>query len=318
MNLAYLILAHNKPDQLKRMIDRLDAPWAHFFIHVDQKSADIASFREIFKNRERVQIISNHKIYWFGFNMVKSTTDLLRLATQSTVDFKYYVLLSGHDYPIKPNQYIFDFFSKHTADFIDYNRIEDLAEKFGEKYKSYYNMDIKYINPRDPARIGILVRLYSGLYVRLAKKFPRRNFYNGMTPFFGSQWFALTHDTVKNVLSFIDKNKGYSSFMKYIKGPDEIYFHSIILNSERKTNVWDYDRFLKWTATKKDGEIFSASYSSLHFMDWNDRGPGLTKPAILDSGDFDALKATNKDLFARKFDARKSAELLSRIDKELL
>ena len=318
MNIAYLILAHNKPEQLKRMIDRLDEPWAHFFIHIDKKSNDLDVFKELFNNRERIHIISIHKIYWFGFNMVKATIDLLKLSVSSKTTFKYHVLLSGHDYPIRPNSYIYRFFDEHNADFTDYNRVADLQEKFREKYLSYYNMDIKYLNPRDRAKIGILVRLYFGLYTRIAKKFPRRAFYNNMTPFFGSQWFAFTHETVKYLLDFIEKNKGYITFMKYTKGPDELFFQSILLNSERKTNVCDHERFTEWIKTKKEGDIFSASFTSLHFMDWNDRGPGHTKPAILETGDFDALRSTRRDLFARKFDDNRSKALLDKIDAELL
>ena len=38
---------------------------------------------------------------------------------------------------------------------------------------------------------------------------PKRKFYKNFEPYFGSQWFALTQDTVKFILRFIDENKDY-------------------------------------------------------------------------------------------------------------
>ena len=252
-----------------------------------------------------------------GFNMVQSTLDLLQLALSSGTSFKYYVLLSGQDYPVKSNSFIYNFFSKHNSDFMGYNRVADLPRKFREKYTAYHYMDVKYMNPRDPGRINFLVKAYHGLYLRLAGLLPARPFYRNLEPYFGAQWFALTHDTVVSVFNFLKKNPGYIPFMKHTRGPDELFFQSIILNSERKENVWDYDVFIKWTTTHRNGGEFIPSIGSLHYMDWSDKGAGTTKPAILDDKDFEALKMPY-DLFARKFDDQQSLTLLDRIDKELL
>ena len=43
MKYAYLILAHNNPQQLERMLNMLQDPAAEFYIHVDKKS-DIRTF----------------------------------------------------------------------------------------------------------------------------------------------------------------------------------------------------------------------------------------------------------------------------------
>ena len=43
MNIAYLILVHNQPLQVKRLVERLSGTGVDFYIHVDKKT-DITDF----------------------------------------------------------------------------------------------------------------------------------------------------------------------------------------------------------------------------------------------------------------------------------
>ena len=299
------------------MVDRLNQPNVFFYVHIDKKNEDLKLFQDIFLGYKNVSVISEYKVYWGGISQVKTALHLMRLASNSRMDFKYFVMLSGQDYPIKTNEYINDFFSNHTCDFVSYNRIEDLHDSYKSKYRYFHYLDFKYINPKDPHKNKLLYYLYSGFYKRVGKYLPHRSFYKNFIPYFGSDWLALSRDTVKFILDFADNNKDYVRFMTYTEIPSELFIHNIILNSERKTNLCDYDKFVAWLQTKKKGEIFTPEYSSLRYMDWSDRGKEHTKPATLDISYFEVLK-TDKNLFARKVDGKISAELLDRIDRELL
>jgi len=316
MNIAYLVLAHGQPKQLFRLIERLNQPNVHFYVHVDKKSVEADNIREYLSKYNNVVVISIHKVYWMGYNMVRSTLDLMQLAKDSGNNFKYFVLLSGQDYPIKSNNYINQFFEEHNEDFIDYNKLKYLGDKFMNKVRYHYHMDVPYYNPRNPGKIPRMVYLYYGLHRQYRKIAPHRRFFNNFEPYFGSQWFALTNDTVTYILQFCKENKGFVKFMKYTEGPDELFFQTILLNSERKTNVCGYNEFLSWTGTRKDGEKFAAPFSSLRYMDWSEK-PGKSKPAILDMSYYDILKQS-KELFARKLDEYGSSELLDKIDKDIL
>jgi hypothetical protein len=315
MNIAYLILAHNQPLQLERLIERLNQPNINFYVHVDKKSKDLSSVTQNLSKYKNVTVISRYNVNWMGFNMVKSTLDLIQHALASGINFKYYVLLSGQDYPIKNNEYVNNFFSSHNTDFISYNKLSHLPEPFRDKVRLFHFPDIPYTNPRSLKKIPILVKAYYGIYKRFKKYMPQRSFYKNYEPYFGSQWFALTHETIKYVLEFIKENKQYVKFMELTEGPDEIFFQTIILNSERKNNLCGYDSYLDWLKTRKDGELFVQGYSSLRYMDWSERGK--PKPAVLDSSYYETLKES-EELFARKFDEVISADLLRRIDINLL
>lgn len=310
MQIAYLILAHNEPLLLKRMVDRLNQPGVSFYIHFDKK-IPVAQLEGLFAAYPNVRLISRYSIFWMGYRMVQATTDLLTLAHAG--GYKYYVLMSGQDYPIKSNAFISRFFVTHNCDFIDYNRMADLGNNIRRKVWHYHFYDTALYNPRVPRPNKFLVRLYFGLHRHLRKLFPHRRFYKGMEPYFGSQWFGLTHDTVGYVLSFLKDNPGYQRFMKYTEGPDEVFFQTIILNSPRRENVAGYQEFTRWLQTRPRPGIYNHEPGSLRYMDW-EVNPG---PAVLDMSYFSILAADNK-LFARKFGPVKSAELLDEIDKKLL
>jgi len=313
--IAYLIMVHHQPAQLFRLISRLNQINVFFFIHIDTKSRDTQVIKDSLAAYPNVKIISVYDVKWAGFTQVKAEIDLLKLAYARGIHFKYYVLLSGQDYPIKSNKYINDFFTSRHSDFISYNELDYLPESFKDKVRYFHFPDIAYVNPRHPKKIPALVKLYYALQKRIKKILPARHFYKGMTPHFGSNWFAITHDTVKVILEFIAKNPDYLHFMKFTENPDEIFFQTIILNSERKNNLYDYSRYLNWLNSRKEGEVFVQAFSSLRYMDWSESGK--PKPAILDASYYETLKAS-EELFARKVDQKISLELMNSVDSNIL
>lgn len=315
-NIAYMILAHHQPRQLARLVHRLNQPNAWFFIHIDKKSpAEVTNtLQQLLKTTNKVVIMNQHDVNWMGYTTIEAELSLMQAAVDTGVPFKYYVLMSGQDYPIKSNNYINEFFASHTEDFLSYNKMAYMGQIYVDKHTLYHFRDIPYLNPRNPKRIPALVYLYFGLHRKVARLFPRK-FYNGMELYFGSQWFALTHHTVQYILSFVKNNEGYVRSMKNSDGPDENFFQTIIMNSERRNNVFGYEQFEKWLQTRKEGEQFYAEYSSLRYMDWSERAK--TKPAVLDMTYWDDLK-NSPDLFARKVDEKASAELLNNLDKNIL
>jgi hypothetical protein len=47
MKIAYVVLAHRYPDQLIRLIHRLNTENASFFVHFDKKTDDIATAKAV-------------------------------------------------------------------------------------------------------------------------------------------------------------------------------------------------------------------------------------------------------------------------------
>jgi len=104
MRIAYLILAHQLPDQLVRLVQRLDSPGALFLIHINRRSDD-AIFRAAqagLAELDNVVFLRRHKLYWGAFGHVRATIEGLDELYRRTAQFDYVALMTGQDYPIKP------------------------------------------------------------------------------------------------------------------------------------------------------------------------------------------------------------------------
>ena len=99
MRLAYLVLAHDKPSQLARLVAALRAEDVGIFVHID-RAAPIEPFVTAVPRALEVEW-TDHRVdvHWAGFGMVRATLELMSTAVRRG-PFDYLALLSGVDYPI--------------------------------------------------------------------------------------------------------------------------------------------------------------------------------------------------------------------------
>ncbi len=288
MRIAYLILAHNKPDQLARMLRVLEYDGASFYLHVDKKSP-IDQFIELagqHSNNNIKWLDRRIDVRWGGFSMVEAILALIKEAVKDGAD--RYILLSGQDYSIKPNDYIFDFFKDNELNYLNYFPIptDDWAGS-GLKWSNggldrinkYYYKDNKIVN-----------KVLRGINkISPGRKFPR-----DIMPYGGSMWWCLTSNCVMNILDYIGSNKHVLSFYKYTQCPDELFFQTIVLNTtDEKLIENDNLRFIEWSV------------------------PGASSPNVLQTFHYEKIRTSNA-LFARKFDLDVSGDILSMIEEDIL
>jgi hypothetical protein len=102
MKIAYLILAHNNYNHLRRLVKALNGSTSTFFIHIDKKSEMPDNLHDF----ENVIFVKRSKVWWSGWSIVDATLRLMRVAVSH--GFDYYILLSGTDYPIRPNSFLYE------------------------------------------------------------------------------------------------------------------------------------------------------------------------------------------------------------------
>ena len=88
MKIAYLILAHSDPNQLKRLVCALSVEnKVSFFIHIDARQ-DIKCFKKEVSYLTNVFFIKEREvIYWGGFSICKAEKLLLKYALSSKTRF---------------------------------------------------------------------------------------------------------------------------------------------------------------------------------------------------------------------------------------
>lgn len=322
MKLAYLIMAHHQPAQLRRLISVLDCDSAAFFVHIDAQSA-LQPFKDAIAHQRNIHFLQDRvTIRWMGFSMVEATLRLLDAAVRD--GFDYCVLLSGADYPIKSNVQLSSFYESAREEYIAFWCLAD-RPSWVHKVQYFYPTDLIQIRPWSTNTDTIyLRRLFWGRFFKYRRYMPKRKFIDGMVPYGGPDWWSLSFGCARYILDFVAENPGFKRFYRLTASPGEMFFQTIILNSDFAKRVHNYENYANWSAHRRasgateDGEMLSEDSFNFRYIDWSGEATGAREtPALLDERDWDALASTPCH-FARKFDSVRSALLLDRIDAELL
>ncbi|CAM3087871.1 beta-1,6-N-acetylglucosaminyltransferase [Sporolactobacillus spathodeae] len=287
MKIAYLVIAHNHFDHLKRLIRAIQTKDTYFFIHIDRKAPTV-SFDEFY----HVQVIPQHyAINWGGFSMVEATIELLKAAFHFE-RFDRFVLLSGVDYPIKSNAYIEELFEKNQAiNFIEAEPMPTLNKTFDRLFCYRLECDRDVTLQSLPAKAtNRLVRI-SGI----RRAYPQTH--QDYRPYAGSQWWAFNNAFVDYLLSFLSTNDEWVSFFKHTFVPDEMFFQTIIMNSPFAHTVRNTLTYTDW----ESGPPYPSIIQSMHLRQFkNEFIYGNHKLAIY--------------CFARKFNDE-SSKIIDEIEK---
>lgn len=277
MRIAYLILAHQLPEQLVRLVRRLNTPSSLFLIHINRRSDDAVyrTARAGLAELNNVVFLRRHKLYWGGFGHVRATIEGLDELYRRSVRFDYVALLTGQDYPIKPvSQIEWTLDESGGRSFMVHDRLPGGLADGMERITRWHSR-----------RIGVPRGWH--LSVPIRRRFPRE-----LVPYGGSSYWWLSREAVDYIRRFIAERPDFYRFFKHVDIPDESFFHTILINSPLRESVVN---------------------DELRYVDWT-RDP---MPAVLGVGDLETLRRSAK-LLARKFDSTIDAEILDRIDRELL
>jgi hypothetical protein len=299
--IGYLILAHRYPEQLLRLVNRLDGKNVVFLVHIDKKVADPVNtyLQSQFFTKKNVRFIKRFTCHWAGFGIIQATLQGIKEAVENKIEVDHLVLLSGQDYPIKSNDYINEFLFRHKGfSFVNHKPFpqpEWKSENGGwHRVESWHfiRRHTRYVYPcRNIFGIGRMSvfnpvwNIAQSIMPKFRRTFPLR-----LHPFGGAQFWCLSNKHFHYIYDFIQRHPQYLSFFKYVFVPDEILIQTIIGNANFQQEIYN---------------------DTLHFLEWNRPG------AVLNTSDKENIFSTYH-LFARKFDTTVDANILNVIDSELL
>jgi hypothetical protein len=289
---AYLILAHENPVQLLRLLRRLNGADSYFFLHIDKRVPDTV-FAPIFTDTDlRIIPVTRENTEWGGLGIVKATLNGLRQICAHDVSFDYIHLISGADYPIVSTAKIDDF----------------LAARLGKIFMQTYRLPIEFWPHGGMRRIEwynfIRIQHYSrwkSWTLAIANKFLtaipwlRRRHPSYVSPFGGSQWWSISLLAARYILRFVDEHPDYLLFHRHTLAPDECFFHSI-LGSAAEPSI--------------KGNLIN---DNLRHIVW--AKPGVTKfPLVLTMDDFEGVVGSGK-LWARKLRLDTDSRIFDALDR---
>lgn len=294
--IAYLILAHNDPIHLEKLIGKINFS-CDIYIHIDNKTpldlfSKITLKENIFFCKNRISVS------WGGISMIQAQLELINCALNSQIDYSHLVFLSGSDYPIKPIKYIYNFFTENAdKEYIKYIDMRESPEHYLRQIKfKWFNEPIL---KKEFNNYGVY--LDKGVRKILTLLRLRNKWDENLIPYFGSQWCALTLQSAKYIVFFLKNNPNFWNINKYSFSPDEHFFHTIIGNSCFASHASGLQKY------KGRGTWRLANF---HLID-----SSLSKWFSVD--DFEEI-AKSDMLFVRKVRSSDGSKLVDKINSKLL
>jgi hypothetical protein len=239
--IAYLILAHNNPRMLSRLVRHISTSNSDVYIHVDAKS-EIEPFAEL--RREGVYFTPERvHAHWADFSLVAATLLLIRTALAAAPGYDRLVLLSGADYPLRPCSEIEDFLLRDSrAEFMNMVAMPSVARSKPISRLTTYR--------RRPGLRGLIAAAARRGLV-MAGVIPKvrnyRRVFGEIRPFAGSQWWALTASACAYILEFARLHPGVMRFFENTHCPDEMVFQTIIGNSPFAARIRRNITYTDWS-----------------------------------------------------------------------
>lgn len=297
LRLAYLIFVHKNPSQLARLLKRLYCPTNMFYIYVDGK-ADLNLFKSATQTipSDNVVWLTNRKsISWGNFSLSDAYLSGFKTILKQRPEPDFILTISGQDYPIATNETIHSWLAQHADQTIlDHSIITDDAPHIQERVEQYY-LSVKrhhaviYPHPNP----DILRKKVFNTALRLSGRFPLpRRMPLGHQLYFGTNWFQLKPVAAQYLVDFSRLNPAYLQFFRTTYVPEEIFFHTALLNASDSVR----------------GKVYN---QRMTYMQWDRPSGAYTSPISI--SELPSMLASGK-LFARKFDKQHGDEVLDQID----
>lgn len=281
---AYLIMAHNQPVLLKKLLCALDNNRVDIFLHIDKKSnLYIEDFKHIL-TKSRLFVATRQNVSWGGFSQIDVTLNLLELAIRND-KYDYIHFISGADIPLKKQEEILDFFDKYQGE----EFISCKPSNRKDRIQYYY----LFQNMKQRSLIKVLNRLSLAIQRRLHIDRLKKN---TLDIGIGSAWFDITGQCAQYILT---KRKLVKNMFNYGNCADEMFIQTIVLNSPFKIKIHRH-------FSDKDGdkELEQIYLNVLRHIVFDGAHPTLKTMA-------DKKNLIETDcLFARKFDYNQYPEIV--------
>lgn len=275
MSVAILILSHEE-NTLRSLAKVLDSDFS-LFAHVDKKTIDINE-KNYPSNTHFVD--ERFSVYWGGWSMMEATFALLRAALQAG-PFSRYVLISGDSLPVVAPEILRSKLYDIEKDYIDLWPVQndpslagmsmgDAAKVYGwvQPWRFYnhvfWDNEITHPYYRENFIKSYGINYNSGDRIRsdlnkylseIFKDLPRPKLFD--TFWFGSQWWALTHQTIMNIYEDLT-NSTIIGYFRTMQVPDEHMLQTILGN---KRDAFENRQVIR-------GPIFQDDEQRRRGIDW--------------------------------------------------
>lgn len=222
---AYLIIVHEQPVMLQRLIGELDDERNDIYVHIDKKAPFDGSD---FHTEKSSLIVLERRIdgRWGDYSLVEIEFALLRAATEQN-HYEYYHLLSGVDIVVKSQTRI-----HQECEQLRGTEFIGIAQNVTDdqiRWRSQHH----FLFPKHFKTNNRLIKISRNVWEIFQHIIGYKRYPNEVKK--GSQWWSITDDFARYALSL------EREFKHYFKGtfcPDEMVFQTICWNSPYRKNLY--------------------------------------------------------------------------------
>jgi hypothetical protein len=290
--IGFVLLTHNKPAQIIRLLKTLNYMfnWPPIAWHHDFTQCTLPP--EAFT--QNVSLVRPHlRTGWGRFSVIDAMLKALELLFELSDPPRWFVLLSGADYPIRSADNILS--DLRSSPYDAHINHEDILYKRYQRawHEECYNRYCvkKFSIPFVSRRVNLTYRTLTLRNPWLSAPFIP--FSRDFHCFAGEHWFSANSEAAKLILDYHKTKLSLATHYRQLETfgtivPEESYYQTI-LGNQRKLKV---------------------SQNSLRYVVWSEDGVG---PKILGLEDLDNMLASSAH-FARKFDMEEDSAVLDKLD----
>lgn len=231
--IAYFILVHRFPKQFKRLFKAIYDSENHYLIHIDLKAEkhvqqDVEKFLKSYSNAD---IMKSENVVWGGYSMVQSELNGMQYLLSKSINWDFFINLSGQDFPLKSQDYIREFLGNNR----DKNFIK-VANQATDR----------------PDTMNRIENYFQETSNGFSGKPHKRAFMKNVTSYIGGQWMILTRSCCEFICSSSEVRK-FEDFYRNTLIADESFFQTVLMNTSFDGVIVNDDkRAIIWVP---DGEI---------------------------------------------------------------
>lgn len=322
---AILLLIHKAPEQFLHLLKRLDDKRFDFYIHCDAKS----NIEPFFSVEHEIQMSHIHwiknrvKTTLNDFSLVEATYNVMN-AAYTKGKYMYYVLLTGQDYPIKNNDFIYKkLYDSYPTAYIDMYGVNE-AYSIGIEWVrnigySYFSQSLRkkiqnlvgnkfYYSPYGRI-VKILPKIYDLLMTRLRYS-PRKQIEETeYTYSAGSHFWILPDVAIKHIIDKFRHDTNINDIFHHIAAPEESYFQTVLSSMNEL-------KLPEEMLTQFENINNEMDNPSLRLIKWYENGKHTNgHPAIWKMDDVPIINKAEA-LFARKFNMTVDSLIIDYLDKK--
>lgn len=286
-----LIMAHKDVPQIRRLVFYFDGK-CDIIIHLDRHSnLSLEEERMLAKLPGVRKVFREVSVHWAGLSIVRCQLLLFKWGLRLS-DARYFHLLSGQDYPLKPLEDFLRFFGESTQEYI--GGVHLPAPHWDgntfQRIQHYFLTDwFRLTDEKSVGKVWAFSRWQDRWGIRRRIPDQVKHLYGG------SVWFSLTRGCVEAVLGYTHSHPSLLRRLRFTFAPDEIYIQTVVRHVDfpDKQVIGDNLRYIHW------------------------RRQGDDHPSNLDEKFFCEI-SSSRAYFARKFNSIVSRSLMNLIDRYLL